>query len=89
MSEKMDLIVLGRKIGTYTGWDEVDTANFVFYEFEPCVDILSPGDLNVLYDEGLFQYFDDDGNLLRVVDMMTTLEYVRRHKDIPKVEADV
>lgn len=60
--EKMDLIVLGRKIGKHDGWDQNDTDHVVFYDFEPAEGVdLPSGDLHVDYGSGLLKTYDDEG----------------------------
>ena len=31
-TESMDVVVLGKKLGTASGWDELDTCEIVFYD---------------------------------------------------------
>lgn len=35
--ERQDVILLGRRVGTGTSWDQMDTAVFGFYDFVPVV----------------------------------------------------
>jgi hypothetical protein len=49
------LVVCGRMIGLFRGWDLVDTSIFVFYEYRP-VEILKhipDGDLYIDYETGI------------------------------------
>ena len=55
-SKRDILVVLGRKIGTMSGWDRMDTETFCFYDFEPISDIdLPSGDLAVSYGYGTYE----------------------------------
>ncbi len=81
MTNRAPLVLLGRTIGTYEGWDG-DPDVMVFYAFKPC-DVLSTelpeGDLTVDYTKGLFTYHEDDGALYKSFDMLATLQMVQRN----------
>lgn len=63
MSERTEWVVLGRKIGTGTGWDASDMQAFVIYDFIPYADTNLPeGDLNFDMQSGKAQQYDDAGN---------------------------
>lgn len=79
-----DLIILGRNIGTSTGWDLADTDSFQFYGFEPLDGVTIPATdcLFVDFGKGIYEtYAGDDvasrGDLLDVM------------KDLPRTEAVV
>lgn len=60
--EKSDAVVLGRKIGTFEDWDDLETNAMVLYGFEPLAGVNIPaGDINILYDEGIVEVCDDQG----------------------------
>jgi hypothetical protein len=60
-SERQDLVVLGRKIGTFTGWDQLDTVHLLFTGFEPLDALKLPkGDISINYDAGTFEITDGD-----------------------------
>ena len=79
-----ELVILGRTIGTYSGWDQMDTNSFMFYEFKPIdalKETLSPGDLGVNYSDGHFEYFtaiSGDGNPTKQLDILDTLVGIKR-----------
>lgn len=75
---RSDLVVLGRVIGTFTGWDQGDTLNFVFYGFKPKFEGMPEGDMNVDYEGGFFRFYDDEGNETWANDI------IERMKDIPR-----
>lgn len=54
MDEKPDLIIVGRKIGTYSGWDQQGDMAFQFYDFEPIPGLAIPACycLSLEYDTG-------------------------------------
>jgi hypothetical protein len=76
-----DLIILGRKIGTYEGWDEIDVATFGFYGYDPIPDFpLEKGALVIAYDLGyIIQVKDLESKTVVELDLIETL------KDLPKI----
>lgn len=51
---RQDLHVLGRKLGTHTGWDSDGEFNLAFFNFEPAEGIqLKAGDIYVDLEHGL------------------------------------
>jgi len=83
--ERAACIILGRNIGTATGWDgDEDSDNIVilFYEFQPAAGIdLPPGDLVIDFDAGLAETHDENGDVLISKDIVTVLA------NIPRAEA--
>jgi hypothetical protein len=65
--DRSDICVLGRNIGTYTGWDVGgnDAASFVIYDFVPHKKCKIPGasDILVNYREGTVDIFDAAGKV--------------------------
>lgn len=57
MSDRMDVEVLGVKLGTASGWDELDTCNLYFYDVEtsntkfPSLEF----NLNVDFNTGVYE----------------------------------
>lgn len=77
--DRMDWTVLGRVIGTGTGWDQQDTNVIIIYDFIPAEGIPLPsGDLSFDSELGYFQTYDDEGNEVAVVDAIDTLANVKR-----------
>lgn len=68
---RIELVILGRRIGTYSGWDIDDTAAFSFYDFEPIggFDVPPSDRIYVNYDTGILQVVDSD----TVFDLVTLL----------------
>lgn len=76
--DRSPFTVLGRDIGTGTGWDVIEFIQIVIYDFEPGAGVHLPkGDLSVEYDNGCFHIYDDKGMISWSSDMVTTL------KDLP------
>jgi hypothetical protein len=67
-NERSNLILLGRDVGTFTGWDQGDTLAFVYYGFKPKVD----------YDNGNLLFYDDEGNITWEQDIVNTLKEIPR-----------
>lgn len=66
--------VLGRNIGTATGWDELGDNDIILYEFIPDSRFdLPSGDLGVLFEAGRFVTYDSDGNEANDIDMVAAL----------------
>ncbi len=77
-----ELTVLGRILGTHTGWDLADTDSFQFYDFLPADGVVIPATdcLFVDFSKGLYEaYFGDDiGARGDLIDAL---------KDLPRSEA--
>lgn len=65
--ERKRLIIMGRVIGTYIGWDG-DDESMVFYQFEPAENVtelhnVAPGidDIAVHFTMGFFVWYDENG----------------------------
>jgi hypothetical protein len=69
--------LLGRVVGTATGWDQVDHDEIALYDFEPCpflVPWLPKGDVSFNWTEGLAKYYDPDtGDVKQRVDLIPIL----------------
>lgn len=76
--DKIDeAIVLGRKIGTSSGWDPADDLSFVLYDFKPYDGVALPtGDITVNYDKGVFEVYDEAGEVELTFDMIDLLAAV-------------
>lgn len=67
-----DCIILGRKIGTFSGWNVQDTLVVIFYEFEPVEGLQLPTeDLTVDFDGG--QFITDKDGKIDIVDLIKGL----------------
>ena len=68
VTESFPVSILGVPIGMVTGWDEMDHLDLYLYGFQPFEGInLNAGDLGVNYDTGLFQYYNDQGEVVSSV----------------------
>ena len=59
--EKLDFMILGRKIGTYTGWDQTDAFSILVYDFEPIegVDLPAREDITFSFETGQASWWED------------------------------
>lgn len=82
---KNNLIILGRMIGTHTGWDHVDTASFIFYDFEPVSEfngsLIAQGSIYVDYDLGKIEAYDDDGKVTYTIDIIEAIQNCNKVQD--------
>lgn len=80
MANRDELIVLGRRLGTFMGWDICDEYEMVFYNFEPDENIpfLIKGDLSFNWDSGQFLYYKESGEPELIFDCIETLANVPR-----------
>lgn len=78
-TKRVEFTVLGRVIGTATGWDELGGSDIILYDFLPSVETELPaGDLCVLFEKGIFEMHDDAGNLTFTSDIIGELRNVAR-----------
>lgn len=67
-SEITDLVILGRKIGTCTGFDQQDTDVFTFYDFLPSnVTLPATETLTVAYSEGYFMWGEESRDIIEII----------------------
>lgn len=72
--KRSDCTVLGRNIGTATGWDQVDTFVMMLHDFEPVDGVdLPSGDINIDFEKGVVVAFDDDANVISSKDIVLAL----------------
>lgn len=77
MSDQDEMLVrvMGRALGTASGWDRIDDDILFFYDFKPSIDALKPlgGGFAVDLERGLFIRYDDDGAEAAVLDAVPIL----------------
>lgn len=71
--------ILGRVIGTASGWDSLDQESMAFYYFDPVegVDIPASECLGVLFEEGRFVTYDEEGKETWSADIISVLRDVK------------
>lgn len=75
MTKPVEFKVLGRAIGTATGWDQADTFAITLYDFTPYEKFkdLPSGDVVICFETGKIETFDDDGEISVSVDIVSIL----------------
>lgn len=74
MSERLEWEVLGRVVGTATGWDQQDTWIMMLYDFEPAEGVELPsGDVSFDFERGLATTYNDEGEPVETVDLIASL----------------
>lgn len=75
--EPVRLVVLGREIGIYLGWDILENNSFVAYGFQPIAGLNLPsGDLVIDYDRGVAYLNEKAEDELDLVALLYTLPVV-------------
>jgi hypothetical protein len=74
--ESMPLNILGREIGTYTGWDQADTFTIQVYDFVPAAGVNIPDCECVTFslETGLGTWYNgDDGTIENKFDIIKVI----------------
>jgi len=64
MSERMEVIALGIKLGTASGWDQVTGWGLTFYDYESNLPDIPEGDLYIDFETGDLQITDESNTVL-------------------------
>lgn len=84
LNKRTDLTILGRKIGTSTGWDGDPGEHIWFYDFIPDANVHLPaGDLYFDEHRGVLYISDDKGNPIQAWDVLSVLANVPRTEPLP------
>lgn len=74
MSERIEFEVMGRVIGTSSGWDQVDTWAMHLYDFVPAEGIILPkGGVTFDFERGLATSYTDSGTIIEAIDIVHAL----------------
>lgn len=78
-NKRIDFTVLGRKVGSATGWDQADTFCMSLYDFEPAAGVNLPEAefMNFNFETGTAETFDEDGDVTFTADLVTVLAGVK------------
>ena len=77
MSKLIDWVLLGRKVGKASGWDEGGDFGIMLYDFEPNEGVQLPsGDVHFDFEKGTVEKYDEDGNVVEWVDLIVALANV-------------
>lgn len=75
--ERSEWTVLGRMIGTATGWDQADTFVIALYDFQPAKGVALPaGILTIDFANGTAETFDDNGVVLVSKDIVAAVAHM-------------
>jgi len=64
MSERMEVIALGIKLGTASGWDQVTDWGLTFYDYKSNLTGIPEGDLYIDFETGSLQITDESNTVL-------------------------
>jgi len=70
---QLDVKLLGRDIGTASGWDEWSDNGMIYYDLVPTgeyANLLTPGDWAVDFTEGTIGNYNDEGERLIEFDLI-------------------
>lgn len=79
--DRIDVIIMGRKLGTATGYD-LEGTGLVFYDFfsDDGIDLPS-GDTWFLFDKGIAGVYDNNGIMEAATDLVPVLAKIERTED--------
>jgi len=75
--DRVEFTVLGRLLGTGTGWDDIGTNRMLLYDFESAKEYALPnGNLIIDFEDGSFEYYDEDGDILASFDILDIMKVI-------------
>lgn len=78
--ERSEFRVLGRKVGSASGWDDVTDHGIILYDFQPAPGVpIPPGDTVFEFESGVIEQSDESG-VIWSKDMIEVL------RDVPRPE---
>jgi hypothetical protein len=84
-SERTDLIICGRKIGTFTECDDVGDSE-TFDGFEPIASVAVPaGCIAIMHELGVIECYDADGNVTHSLDLVDVVRDLPRHEPLAEI----
>lgn len=77
--DRVEYVVLGRVVGTVTGWDDGDH-EIILYNLVAAANArqVPDGDVTFDFELGLIKQYDEAGNVLKSIDMITALLEIPR-----------
>jgi len=81
MNNTMNVTIMGRLVGTATGWDQSGDTSMQFYDFEPAIGVSVPMDTNLItwdYLTGTVEFYNHDGTV--VLATKDAIEWMQRVK---------
>lgn len=82
---RLRVVILGRFFGTATGWDQPIDNTLQFYGFIPAANVpLRSADVfAVLYDSGIMEYYNDNGEATEQFDVVEFIATNQLDKEDP------
>lgn len=83
MSARLEYTILGRLVGTASGWDQFSDWGMSLYDFDPVPGVAIPSCSSLYFDSetGLMEAYDDDDRSIWKADAVSVLKVVPR-KDV-------
>lgn len=80
MTDKIEWNVLGRIIGTASGWDQADTFVINLYDFEPAKEVpLDPSEcIFIDFESGKVEAYGESGEPIWTKDLMESLSGAKK-----------
>lgn len=77
--QQIEWTVLGRVIGTATGWDQADSFVISVYDFQPVAGVNLPKTdcLTVDFEKGTAETYDEKGEVTSSTDLVTALKNIK------------
>lgn len=67
-TQRIEFDLLGRRVGTFTGWDQHDTMIFTYYGVQPYTALgLPSGDWDVDYDKGSISVGEQMRDIVEII----------------------
>lgn len=77
MSDIIEWEVMGRIVGTASGWDQVDTFAMMLTDFVPAAGVVLPkGDVTFDFEKGLVTLYSDSGTIIETVDIIDAISHL-------------
>jgi hypothetical protein len=79
---RQEWIVCGRLIGTATSWDDGGGIDIVLHDFEPAEKVSLPPakSIIILFEEGLIEAYEENGQVIQSFDLIDTLADAERRE---------
>lgn len=76
--KRLEWTVLGRKVGTATGWDQADTFVMTLYDFQPAtgVDLPTAEFMTFDFEHGTAETFDETGKVTFTTDLVAAIAHL-------------
>lgn len=77
MADALDWVIMGRAVGTASGWDQVDNWQMLLFDFVPAAGVQLPrGDVNFNFEDGLATLYSNSGTIIETVDIVDAISHL-------------